>query len=91
MQKFVIERTLPGAGDLSAEALRQIAQKSNETAASLGVPYHWHQSFAAGDKVYCVHSAESADVVYEHSRRAGFPIDSVTAVGGTFGPETAGA
>lgn len=91
MQKFVIERTLPGAGDLTAEQLREIAQRSNETVASLGVPYHWQESFAAGDKIYCVHSAESADAVYEHARRAGLPVDSVTAVGATFGPETAGA
>jgi hypothetical protein len=88
MQKFVIERTVPGAGDLSPDELQAIARKSNETVASLGVPYHWHESFAAGDKIYCIHSAASADVVYEHARRGGFPADRVTPVGGTFGPET---
>ena len=89
MQKFVIERTIPGAGDLSADELAAIAETSNATAATLGVPYVWHESFAAGDTVYCVHSAESADDVMEHSRRAGFPVDKVTPVGSVFGPGTA--
>jgi hypothetical protein len=89
MQTFIIERTVPGAGDLSPEELGAIAQKSNDVVASLGVPYTWHESFAAGDKIYCVHSAESADVILEHARRGGFPADAVTPVGGTFGPGSA--
>ena len=66
-------------------------KQSNDTVASLGLPYHSHESFAAGDKIYRVHSADSAETVVEHSRRAGFPVDKVTPVGGTFGPESAGA
>lgn len=85
MQKFIIERSVPGAGELSEEEIRDIARTSNQVVASLGVPYVWHESFAAGDKIYCVHSAESADVILEHARRGGFPADVVTAVGTTFG------
>jgi hypothetical protein len=91
MQTFIIERNVPGAGNLSHEEVRAIAQQSNATVASLGVPYHWHHSYAAGDKIYCVHSAESVDVVMEHARRGGFPADVVTVVGETFGPATADA
>ena len=89
MQKFIIERNVPGAGDMSAAELSVLAQKSNEAVASLGVPYHWHESFVAGDTIYCVHSADSADTILEHARRGGFPADKVTVVGGTFGPENA--
>lgn len=89
MQKFIIERTVPGAGDLSPDELAAIAERSNGVVASLGVPYTWHESFAAGDTIYCVHSADSADVVVEHARRGGFPVDRVTPVGATFGPTSA--
>jgi len=41
--------------------------------------------------VYSADSADSAETIVEHSRRAGFPVDKVTPVGGTFGPESAGA
>ena len=36
MQKFVIERNVAGAGQLSADEVRGIAEKSNEVVASLG-------------------------------------------------------
>ena len=89
MEKFVIERTVPGAGSMTRDELAELARQSNATVATLGVPYVWHESYAAGDKIYCVHSAESVEAVLEHSRRAGFPVDSVTPVAGMFGPETA--
>lgn len=89
MPKFIIERTVPGASALGPEQLREIARTSNAVVESLGVPYTWHESFAAGDTIYCVHSAESAEVVREHARRGGFPADRVTEVTGEFGPATA--
>lgn len=89
MKTFVIEREFPGAAELDGDALAQIAHTSNATAASLGVPYHWITSFAAGDKVYCVHQTTDEDTVREHSRRAGFPCTTVTEVAHEFGPHTA--
>ena len=39
MTRFVIEREIPGAKDLTQDQLAEIAQTSNEAVASLGVPY----------------------------------------------------
>jgi Nickel responsive protein SCO4226-like len=87
--RFIIEREIPGAGALSAEDLRGIAQKSNEVVASLGVPYTWITSYVAGDKIYCIHEADDADAILEHARRGGFPADVVTVVSNEIGPRTA--
>ena len=89
MPTFVIEREIPGAAKLGADHLIDIACKSNEVAAGLGVPYKWITSYVAGDKIYCVHEAESADVIRRHSREAGFPANKVTEVAATIGPSTA--
>ncbi|MCH5642610.1 MULTISPECIES: nickel-binding protein [unclassified Gordonia (in: high G+C Gram-positive bacteria)] len=89
MKTFVIERDFPGAADLDAPALADIARTSNDTAASLGVPYRWITSYAAGDKIVCVHQADDESTVWEHSRRAGFPCTSVTEVASEFGPHSA--
>jgi hypothetical protein len=89
MPTFMIERNIPGASSLSAEQLKGIAQKSNAVVDGLGVPYTWQQSFVAGDKIYCVHEAESADDVREHARRGGFPADLVVEVPAVIGPRTA--
>ena len=89
MTRFIIERQIEGASDLSLEDLAKIARTSNAALASLGVPYTWVNSYVAGDKVYCVHEAEDAETIFEHARRGGFPADLVAVVANEFGPQTA--
>jgi len=89
MPTYIIERDIPGADRLSASELREIAAKSNEVVAGLGAPYTWITSYVAGDKFYCVHEAESAEVVRRHAREGGFPANSVTEVAATIDPSTA--
>ena len=89
MPRFIIEREIPGASDLTLDQLAEIARTSNNAADSLGVPYNWVNSFVAGDKIYCVHEAEDAETIREHARRGGFPANKVTMVANEFGPHTA--
>ena len=89
MPTFVIERNVPGASRLSADQLREIAAKSNAVVAGLSEPYRWDLSYVAGDKIYCIHKAESADAVYRHAREGGFPADKVTEIAAIIGPSTA--
>jgi Protein of unknown function (DUF4242) len=89
MKRFIIEREIPGASELTEAQLAEIARTSNAAVASLGVPYNWITSYAAGDKVYCVHEAEDAETILEHARRGGFPANKVTVVANEFGPRTA--
>jgi hypothetical protein len=91
MPQFIIERNIDGASTLTPSELADIATKSNEVVAGLGVPYRWITSYVAGDKIYCVHEADTADAVREHARCGGFPADVVTEVAAVIGPETAGA
>jgi Protein of unknown function (DUF4242) len=89
MPRFVIERNVPGASGLSGQQLRDIAAKSNAVVAALGEPYEWLTTYVAGDKLYCVHEAESAEAVYKHAREGGFPADMVNEVAAVIGPATA--
>jgi hypothetical protein len=91
MTRFLIEREIPGASDLTAEQLAEIARTSNAAVDSLGVPYTWVTSYVAGDKIYCVHEAEDSEVILEHARRGGFPANVVSEVANEFGPQTATA
>ncbi len=61
MKRFLIEREIPGASELTEAQLAEIAAKSNDVVASLGVPYRWITSYVAGDKIYCVHEADDED------------------------------
>ena len=70
MPTYLIEREIPGARNLTDEELRGITAKSNDVVASLERPYEWCHSYVAGDKIYCVHEAESAEVILEHASAA---------------------
>ena len=91
MPQFIIERNIDGASNLSPTELAEIAVKSNEVVAGLGVPYTWITSYVAGDKIYCVHETEHADTIREHARCGGFPADSVVEIAAEIGPQTATA
>jgi hypothetical protein len=88
MKKFIIERELPGAGNLSPEQLQNIAKTSCDVVNGLDKPYHWVASFVTDNKIYCVHIAEDAETIYEHARRGGFPATSVQEVKATIDPTT---
>ncbi|WP_082767044.1 DUF4242 domain-containing protein [Bosea sp. PAMC 26642] len=89
MPTYLIEREIPGANTLSASELKDISAKSNAVVSGLGVPYKWITSYVAGDKIYCVHEAQSAEVIRRHAREGGFPANKVTEVSAVIGPQTA--
>jgi hypothetical protein len=89
MPKFLVERSIPGADTLTEDELREISAKSNSVVDGLGVPYIWHHTYAAGDKLYCVHEADNAEAVYNHAKIGGFPADLVVEITNIFGPGTA--
>lgn len=89
MKRYVIEREIPGASEMTQAQLAEIAAKSNDVVAGLGVPYRWINSYVAGDKIYCVHEADNEEAIREHARRGGFPANSVSVVANEFGPHTA--
>jgi hypothetical protein len=84
MKTFLIEREIPGAGELTDEQLRGITSTSNDAVESLNKPYKWLHSYVAGNKIYCVHQAESADVIREHARTGRFPANVVVEVAAVF-------
>lgn len=87
MSRFVIERTLPGAGDLTDDQLHDISAKSNEVLAGLD-DVAWVESYVTDDKLYCVYDAGDPATIEEHARLGGFPCDSVSEVRSTISPAT---
>ena len=88
MKKFIIERELPGAGQLSAADLKAIAVKSCDVVNNLEEPYHWIETFVTDNKLYCVHVAPDRETVLEHARQGGFPANNVAEVRSMMDPTT---
>jgi len=89
MPKFVIERDIPGAGNLSESELRAISQKSVGVLKEMGPEIQWLQSYVTGDKVYCVYLAPDEATIREHAKRGGFPANRISVVRRLIDPTTA--
>jgi hypothetical protein len=79
VDRYVVERTLPGAGKLTGDQLREISQKSNDVLAGME-DVQWVESYVTDDKLYCVYDADDPAQIEEHARRGGFPCDRVSRV-----------
>jgi hypothetical protein len=90
MQKYVIEREIPGAGNLSAGDLQGISQKSCGILSELGPQIQWVESYVTDNKVYCVYIAANEEMVREHAKRGGFPANRISQVRTIIDPTTAG-
>lgn len=88
MRKFVIERALPGAGQLAPRQLSAVAAKSNAVLDELGSGIQWVQTYVTDDRLFCVYNSESEELIREHARRGDFPCDSVRPVGAIIDPVT---
>ncbi len=89
MPKFVIEREVPGAANLSDAEWREIAQQSVKAIKGMGPEIQWLHSYVAGDKVYCVYLAPDESTIKEHAKRAGLPANRISAVRRLIDPATA--
>ena len=87
---YVIERSIPGAGDLSSEDLKAISKSSCDVIESIGsTDIEWLHSYITGDKVYCVYMATDEGLIREHAEKGGFPANSVQEVATVIYPGTA--
>ena len=89
MKRFVIEREIPGVGQMNAEQLKGAAGTSNDALAKLEGKAQWVQSYVVDDKTFCIYLAENEEAVHEHARLSGFPATKVSEVRNVIDPMTA--
>ncbi len=89
MPKYVIEREIPGAGNLSPEELTAISQKSCGILKQMGPQIQWVESYVTQDKIYCVYIAPNEDAIREHAAQGGFPVNRISEVKTRIDPTTA--
>ncbi len=89
MPRFVIEREIPGAGNLSPQELQGISQKSCSVLRELGPEVQWVHSYVTDDKVYCVYVAPDEEAIRQHAAQGGFPANRISRVRSVIDPTTA--
>jgi hypothetical protein len=80
MPKYVIEREIPGVGNLTPDEVQGVAQKSCSVLNKLGPSIQWLHSYVTADKIYCVYIAPNEEMVREHAKQGGFPANRISEV-----------
>jgi Nickel responsive protein SCO4226-like len=88
MPKYVIERELPGAGELTSQQLQAISQKSCGVLRNLGPEIQWVHSYVTQDKIYCIYNAPNEKLIREHASQGGFPANRISEVKSIIDPTT---
>ena len=89
MKRFIIERDIPGIGEMSLTELCGAARASNKALDEIGAGIQWQHSYLAGDKTFCVYLADREDTIRKHSELSGIPAGAITEVPQIIDPLTA--
>ncbi|NUY79353.1 DUF4242 domain-containing protein [Flavobacterium sp. MAH-1] len=89
MPKYVIEREIPGAGNLTQEQLKSISQTSCDVLRKMSPEINWIHSYVTDDKIFCVYQAPNEEMIREHAERGGFPVNKISKVSTVIDPATA--
>jgi hypothetical protein len=90
VKTYLIEREIPGAGNLNPEQLKAISQTSCAVLSGMGHDIEWVHSYVTGDKIYCIYRAANEDLIREHAKQGGFPANKIVEVPSIISPATAG-
>ena len=88
MPKYIIERDIPGAGQLTAGDLQGIAQKSCGVLRDMGPRIQWLESFVTADNVYCIYIADNEQAIRRHAEQGGFPANRIEEIKTIIDPTT---
>lgn len=88
MPRYLIERSIPHAGELTITELKAISQHSLLVQRELESHIEWIRSTFTKDRMVCLYVADDEEVVREHARRSGLPIDRISEVTAIIGPGT---
>ncbi|WP_300596370.1 DUF4242 domain-containing protein [Niabella sp.] len=89
MPKYVIEREIPGAGNLTPDQLKNVSETSCNVLREMGPEIQWVQSYVTGNKIYCVYIAPNEEWIREHAKQGGFPANAVNEIATVIDPTTA--
>jgi hypothetical protein len=87
MPEYVIERDIPGAGQLTEEQIRDLSIRSLAVLKELGPEIRWAHSYVTDDRIYCVYFAYDEAPIREHARQLGVPASRVSAVRHLINPD----
>lgn len=78
LKRYVIEREIPGIGQMSLTELCGAARASNQALDQLGSSIQWQHTYVAGDKTFCIYLADDEETIRKHAELSGIPVTAIT-------------
>ena len=88
MPKFILEREIAGAGNMTRSDKQNAAKTSNAVIEKLDAQMHWVHSYITKDKIYCIYIAPNKEIIQKHSELSGFPADRIEEIKALVDPTT---
>ena len=89
LKRYMIERDIPGIGEMSLTELCGAARASNQALDQIGTNIQWQHTYVAGDKTFCVYLADDEEAIRKHAELSGIPVSTITEVQQIIDPLTA--
>ena len=78
MNKYIIERPIPGIGNSTRDELHLASLKSAQALDELGPDIQWVHSYVTDDKIYCVYLAANEQLIRDHARSTSLPAAKIS-------------
>ena len=88
-KRYVIERDIPGIGEMTITELCAAARASNKALSEIGPQIQWQHSYVADDKTFCIYLADEEADIKKHAEWSGIPYSKITEVPQIIDPLTA--
>lgn len=88
MPLYLIERVMPGCGDMTDDQARQAIIESLDVIDDLGEGIKWIRSFVVDNRAYCIYYAPDESLIRRHAEKLGLPVDRISEVRRMLEPDT---
>lgn len=89
MARFIVEREIAEAGELSGEELESISRKFCESVEEAGHRIQWIDTYVTDDKVYCTYSALNEEAILTQAAKLGIARNHISRIKAEISPVTA--
>ena len=89
LNRYLVERDIPGVGSMSLVELCGAARASNQAIDQMVPEIQWQHSYVAGDKTFCVYLAKDEATIRKHAELSGIPVSRIVEVPQIIDPLTA--
>jgi hypothetical protein len=86
MPRYLVERSIPSAGELTAGDLKAIVRQILRVQQEMEAEIQWIHSIITDNQMVCLYISDDEEIVRQHARLSGLPVWRISEVTAVIGP-----